>query len=134
MAVHWHDDSHHNHGHGHAHGHAHPPGSFGRAFAIGAALNIAFVVIEAAYGIVSNSLALLADAGHNLSDVLALLIAWAASVLARQRPTARYTYGLRGSTVLAALFNAIVLLVAIGGIAWEAIRRFAAPEPVVGRR
>jgi cobalt-zinc-cadmium efflux system protein len=133
MAVHWHDDSHHNHGHGHAHGHARAPGSFGRAFAIGAALNIAFVVIEAAFGIVSNSVALLADAGHNLSDVLALLIAWAASVLARQRPTARYTYGLRGSTVLAALFNAIVLLVAIGGIAWEAIRRFAAPEPVVGQ-
>jgi cobalt-zinc-cadmium efflux system protein len=128
------DAHHHDHGHahGHAQGHAHAPDTFGRAFAIGAALNVVFVIIETAYGIVSNSVALLADAGHNLSDVLALLIAWAASALARQPPTARYTYGLRGSTVLAALFNAIILLVAIGGIAWEAIRRLAAPEPVVG--
>lgn len=134
--------AHHHHGHGHAehrahgsalgHGDPREPASFGRAFAIGIVLNIAFVVIEAGYGFVSNSMALLADAGHNLSDVLGLVIAWAAAVLSKRQPTVRFTYGLRGSSILAALFNAMFLLVAVGAIAWEAIGRFAAPEPVAG--
>jgi cobalt-zinc-cadmium efflux system protein len=134
--------AHHDHGHGHAaddgqghvngHGEPHAPTSFGRAFAIGIVLNIAFVAIEAGYGFVSNSMALLADAGHNLSDVLGLAIAWAAAVLSKRQPTVRFTYGLRGSSILAALFNAMFLLVAVGAIAWEAIGRFATPEPVAG--
>lgn len=134
--------AHHDHDHGHsahegqrhAHGHgdAHAPASFGRAFAIGIALNIAFVAIEAGYGFISNSMALLADAGHNLSDVLGLVIAWTAAVLSKRVPTLRFTYGLRGSSILAALFNAMFLLVAVGAIAWEAIGRIATPEPVAG--
>ena len=122
----------HNHGHaGHSHaGHSHAPASFGRAFAIGTALNLAFVVVEAIYGWRANSVALLADAGHNLSDVLGLLIAWGASVLATRGPTARRTYGLRSSSILAALVNAIILLLAIGVIAWEAVARITHPEPV----
>src|SRR5215831_15907293 len=115
------------------HGHAHGAGALTTAFALGTALNIGFVAIEAAFGLIANSMALLADAGHNLSDVLALLVAWGATTLARRRPSARFTYGLRGTTILAALFNALVLLVVIGGIAWEAIRRLGAPEPVAGR-
>ena len=123
----------HEHGHGHAHGHGAPdPANFGRAFAIGIALNIVFVAIEAGYGIVSNSMALLADAGHNLSDVLGLVIAWVGTALSKRQPTVRYTYGLRGSSILAALFNAMFLLVAVGAIAWEAIGRLANPEPVAG--
>jgi len=135
-------DTHDHHGHKHAahgaHGHAHGHGTapdaagFGRAFAIGIVLNTAFVAIEAGYGIVSNSMALLADAGHNLSDVLGLVIAWMGAVLSKRQPTVRYTYGLRGSSILAALFNAMFLLVAVGAIAWEAIGRFANPEPVAG--
>lgn len=116
---------------GHA-GHNHAPASFGRAFAIGTALNLGFVVIEAVYGFTSGSMALLADAGHNLSDVLGLLIAWGASVLAKRRPKGRYTYGLRSSSILAALINALLLLVAISVIAIEAIRRFSEPAPVAG--
>ncbi len=129
----------HHHGHSHAederdHGttHAHGPASFGRAFAIGIGLNVAFVAVEATFGIVGNSVALLADAGHNMSDVLGLVIAWVASVLARRPPSARYTYGLRGSSILAALFNAVFLLVAVGAIAWEAVQRLMHPEPVAG--
>ena len=118
--------------HDHGHGHSHAPANFGRAFAIGIALNITFVVIEAVYGRLSNSLALVADAGHNLSDVLGLVLAWGASVLARRHPTLRRTYGLRRSSILAALLNAVVLLVAVGGIAWEALRRFGNPEPTAG--
>ena len=118
--------------HSHRHGaHTHAPASFGRAFAIGTALNLAFVLAEAIFGIRANSVALLADAGHNLSDVLGLLIAWAASALATQRPTARRTYGLRSTSILAAMMNAVVLLLAIGGIAWEAIGRIGRPEAVV---
>ncbi|MCF8506230.1 MAG: cation diffusion facilitator family transporter [Caulobacter sp.] len=120
----------HGHGHGHGHGHAHAPVDFGRAFAIGAALNIAFVVVEAAAGLVTGSLALLADAGHNLSDVLGLLMAWAAAAMARKLPTARHSYGLRKGTILASLANAGLLLAAVGAIVWEALRRFGAPEPV----
>ena len=116
----------------HDHGHSHAPASFGRAFAIGIALNTAFVVIEATFGILAHSLALVADAGHNLSDVLGLVLAWGASVLVRRSPTLRRTYGLRRSSILAALFNAVFLLVAIGIIAWEAVGRFAHPQPVAG--
>jgi cobalt-zinc-cadmium efflux system protein len=131
-----HDHQHgqgHQHGHGHGgHGHSHAPSSFGRAFAIGTALNLTFVVVEAVYGLIAGSMALLADAGHNLSDVLGLLIAWSAMALARRKPSGRYTYGLRSSSILAALFNAVLLLVAISVIAIEAISRFADPEPVAG--
>ncbi|MFZ5734397.1 MAG: cation diffusion facilitator family transporter [Pseudomonadota bacterium] len=123
------DHDHQGHAHGGA-GHSHAPASFGRAFALGIGLNITFVAIEAAFGFWSNSVALLADAGHNLSDVLGLIVAWIATMLAARAPTARYTYGLRGSSILAALFNAMFLLVAIGGIAWEAILRIQKPEPV----
>jgi cobalt-zinc-cadmium efflux system protein len=131
--AHEHDDDHDfGHNHNHALSHSHAPKSFGFAFALGTALNFGFVTVEVAFGILSNSMALLADAGHNLGDVLGLLIAWGASALAGRRPTARYTYGLRSSSILAALANAIFLLVATGGIAWEAIRRFAEPEPVAG--
>jgi cobalt-zinc-cadmium efflux system protein len=116
-------------GHGH-HGHSHAPASFGRAFAIGVALNLAFVVIEAIYGLLADSMALLADAGHNLSDVAGLLIAWGAATLATRKPGGRYTYGLKSSSILAAFLNALLLLVAIGAIAVEAITRFAHPAPV----
>lgn len=133
MAEHAHDHHDHSHAHGgggHSHGgHSHAPASFGRAFAIGIALNIAFVIIEAIYGFASESMALVADAGHNLSDVLGLIVAWIASVLVKRAPTARFTYGLRGSSILAALFNAVFLLVATGAIAWEAVARLIAPEP-----
>jgi cobalt-zinc-cadmium efflux system protein len=122
----------HDHDHAHGAGHVHAPASFGRAFAIGIALNTAFVVIEAGYGIAANSMALLADAGHNLSDVLGLLIAWIAAVLSKRAPSARYTYGLRSSSILAALFNAVFLLIAVGAIGWEAILRLLNPEPVAG--
>ena len=138
MKAHDHDHDHehgrdgHQEGHGHGSGHSHAPASFGRAFAIGIGLNVAFVLFEAAFGILGNSMALLADAGHNLSDVLGLVVAWVASVLARRPPSPRYTYGLRSSSILAALFNAVFLLVAVGAIAWEAIQRLSHPEPVAG--
>ena len=126
--------SHDHGGHPHDHSaHAHAPASFGTAFAIGIALNLGFVVIEALYGLLSNSVSLLADAGHNLSDVLGLGVAWLATVLARRAPTARFTYGMRGSSILAALFNAVFLLVTVGGLSWEAIRRLGTPEPVEGK-
>ena len=105
---------------------------FGRAFAIGVVLNSGFIVAEVVFGLFSHSLTLLADAGHNLSDVLGLVMAWAASNLQKRRATERYTYGLRRSSVLAALFNAVLLLVSIGAIAWEAIRRIVQPEAVAG--
>jgi cobalt-zinc-cadmium efflux system protein len=120
----------HNHaGHSHA-GHAHAPKDFGRAFAIGVALNLGFVAIEAVFGILANSTALLADAGHNLSDVIGLLVAWGAMLLAKRPPTERFTYGLRATSILAALGNAILLIFACGAIAWEAVWRFVDPEPV----
>lgn len=131
---HHHDHAHgHHHGHGHGHCHAHAPKDFGRAFVIGIVLNIIFVIVEAAYGIIGNSMALLADAGHNLSDVLGLIIAWVALILSKKPPSTRYTYGLRGSSILAPLFNAILLLVAVGAIGWEAVQRFIDPEPVAGK-
>ena len=117
---------------GHAHG-THPagaPGDFGRAFALGTLLNVGFVAVEAAAGWYAESLALLADAGHNLSDVLSLLLAWGAVALARRAPGGRFTYGLRSTTILAAVANASLILVVAGGIAWEAIGRFGQPAPV----
>lgn len=134
-AGHDHAHSHsHSHGLGHAHGagHVHTPKNFGPAFAIGIALNLGFVGVEALYGWLSNSMALVADAGHNLSDVLGLVAAWIAAVLVKRAPTARFTYGLRGSSILAALFNAVLLLVATGGIIVEAVQRLLAPAPVAG--
>ncbi len=129
-----HDHDHeHKHDHHHGHGHVHAPKDFGRAFAVGIALNGGFVIIEAVYGVLANSMALLADAGHNLSDVLGLLLAWYASVLGKRLPSHRFTYGLRSSSILAALANAIVLLLVTGGIAWEAIQRFGQPATVEGR-
>lgn len=134
-----HHGGHHNSGHGHghahdhAHGHSHAPASFGRAFAIGITLNLLFVMVEAFYGFASGSTALLADAGHNLSDVLGLVVAWTAWLLSQRKPTARYTYGLRGSSILAALLNALLLMVACGAILLEAAQRFADPAPVAGR-
>ena len=118
--------------HQHSHGHNHQVTNYNRAFIISVALNTGFVVIEAVYGILSNSLALLADAGHNLSDVLGLLLAWGASLLARRLPTPHRTFGLRRSSILAALLNAVFLLIVSGGIGWEAILRFRQPDPVSG--
>lgn len=115
------------------HGPDHGTSDFGRAFAIGVALNLAFVIIEFFYGKLSHSLALVADAGHNLSDVLGLLLAWGAAALARRHPTEGRTYGLRRASILAALINAVILLVSVGAIAWEAIQRFGNPQPVAGR-
>jgi cobalt-zinc-cadmium efflux system protein len=114
-----------------AHSHAHAPLDYGRAFAIGIALNLVYMAGEAVAGVISGSLALIADAGHNLSDVLSLSLAWGAAMLARRRPSGRFTYGLRRTTILAALANAIILLLVTGGIAWEAVRRLSHPMPVV---
>jgi cobalt-zinc-cadmium efflux system protein len=123
------------HGHDHSHGHTHPhthARDFGPAFALAVALNLGFVLAEGVAGVLANSTALIADAGHNLSDVLGLGVAWIGHVLARRPPTERYTYGLRGSSILAALTNAVFLMVAVGAIGWEAIRRLAVPEPIEG--
>ncbi len=105
--------------------------NYGPAFAIGVGLNVVFVLVEAGYGFYSHSLALLADAGHNLSDVLGLLMAWGGYALAKVPPCNKRTYGWRSTTILAALFNALFLLVAIGGIGWEAIHRFQEPSEVI---
>ncbi|MEO5865629.1 MAG: cation diffusion facilitator family transporter [Sphingomonas sp.] len=128
---HHHGHDHHHHGHD-GHGHAPAGGTFDRAFAIGIALNLGFVVVEAGFGLVAHSVALLADAGHNLSDVLGLAVAWGAVALGRAAPSKRFTYGLKGSSILAALFNALLLVVALGAIVLEAAQRFAAPAPVAG--
>lgn len=114
------------------HAHDHTPASFGRAFVIGIALNAAYVIAEAFWGISVHSMALLADAGHNLGDVAGLLGAWLAGWLSTRRPSGQFTYGLRRSSILAALANAILLLVVTGGIAAEAIRRLIRPEPTAG--
>ena len=113
--------------------HSHAPANFNKAFVIGIALNAGYVVFEAFFGLLGHSLALVADAGHNLSDVLGLLLAWGASAMAKTLPTKRKTYGLRGTSILAALFNAIFLLVSVGAIAWEALRRFNNPAEVAAR-
>lgn len=120
------------HNHNHNHHHEHGTHNYSRAFMIGTTLNLGFVIIEAIYGYLAHSLALLADAGHNLSDVLGLLLAWGASFLGSRPPTLRYTYGLRRSSILAALINAIALLLVMGGIAWEAVQRFSNPTSVGG--
>ncbi|MEO7933028.1 MAG: cation diffusion facilitator family transporter [Chthoniobacterales bacterium] len=121
------------HTHDHdGHGHSHTPPSNNKAFAIGVTLNLGFVIAEVVYGLSAHSLALLSDAGHNLSDVFGLLIAWGAIHISQSLPTKHRTYGLRRSSILAALTNAIVLLIAVGGIAWEAIGRFFHPEAVAG--
>src|ERR1051325_10866375 len=123
----------HNHDHGgDEHGHSHAPPTNNAAFAIGVTLNLAFVVAEVVYGLAAHSLALLSDAGHNLSDVFGLLIAWGAIHIGKSLPTKRRTYGLRRSSILAALTNAVVLLIVVGGITWEAIGRIFDPEAVVG--
>ena len=139
--AHAHNNSHgQGHGHDHGdtdchglhdrHGHHHAPKDFGKAFAVGVSLNVIFVVIEATFGFLYGSMALVADAGHNLSDVLALLLAWAASIAAKRPPTARYTYGFKSSTILAALGNALLLAIAIGAILFETVHRMMDPvEP-----
>ena len=127
------DDRSHDHDPGHDHaGHSHAPASFGWAFAIGSSLNAAFVAAELIFGYAANSLALISDAIHNLSDVVALLLAWAAAWLSQKRPTQQHTYGYRRASILAALFNAGLLLVAVGGIVVEAINRLQEPAPVAG--
>jgi cobalt-zinc-cadmium efflux system protein len=143
--AHSHDHGHgaaaghgHVHGHGHGHGHHHhhhgsPPKGHNRAFALGIALNAGFVAIEAGFGIWSGSLALLADAGHNLSDVLALALAWAASALAARPAQQGFTYGFKSSTILAAIANAALLWAALGMILLETVQRFFTPEPVAGK-
>jgi len=133
---HQHGHHHHHHGHGHGqghHGHSHAPTSFGAAFAIGIALNLGFVAVEAAYGLWANSMALLADAGHNLSDVLGLALAWGAALLAKRAPSRRFSYGLRGATILAALFNALILLIAVAVIVYNAVIRLIIPDLVDGQ-
>jgi cobalt-zinc-cadmium efflux system protein len=139
--VHSHDHSEHEHDHGHdhhhghshgGHAHSHAPKDFGVAFAIGAALNGGFVLFETALGFSAHSLALLSDAGHNLSDVLALLMAWGASRMVKMRPSGKHTYGYRRSSILVALTNAIVLLIVTGGISVEAVRHLFYPHPVEG--
>ncbi len=114
----------------HPHGHRHGPASHDRAFAFGILLNAGFVLVEAWFGWQSQSLALLADAAHNLSDVLALVLAWTAAALGRLAPDARYTYGWRRASILAALLNALILLAAMGALAWEAVQRLGEPQPV----
>lgn len=126
------DHDHRESNNGHRDSHAQGPADYGRAFAIGVSLNLAYVVVQAVYGVLANSVALLADAAHNLSDVLGLVLAWGASVLARRLPSQRFTYGLRKSSVLAALVNAGLLLLVTGGIAWEALQRFMQPVEAHG--
>jgi cobalt-zinc-cadmium efflux system protein len=128
--------AHHDHAHDHAHGghahHHHAPADFDRAFAIGISANILFVAIEAFYGWKVNSLALLADAGHNLGDVAGLVMAWGGALAGKLRPDARYTYGWKRASIFAAFANAVLLLVAMGSLAWEAIGRLSAPQPIQG--
>jgi cobalt-zinc-cadmium efflux system protein len=131
---HTHDHDH-AHDHGHAHGllgHSHAPANFGRAFALATALNVVLVVAQFVFGLWANSLALIADAGHNLSDVMGLLLAWGAFAVAAWRPSSGYTYQMRAASILAALANALLLVAAIAIISWEAIGRFSEPEPVAG--
>jgi cobalt-zinc-cadmium efflux system protein len=127
-----HSHSHHDHSH-HAHGHHHvTPSKIGRTFAIAVFLNLIYVGVELGYGFITHSTALIADAGHNVSDVLGLILSWTAIVLARKKPNERYTYGLRSTSILAALINAMLLLIACGAIAWEAIHRLNSPPEVAG--
>src|ERR1700722_17234781 len=125
----------HGHAPGHDHSHAHviPADGISLRMGIAVALNLVFVVVEGGFGFASNSVALIADAGHNLSDVLGLVCAWGALLLGRRPPGAKFTYGLGRSSVLAALANAVLLLLACGAIAWEAVGRLASAPPVAGR-
>ena len=149
MSDHAHDSHEHGHGHSHAHGHAHshdhghdhahahgvPADATSatlRLFAIGIAINLGFVVVEAGFGWFADSLALLADAGHNFGDVIGLALAWGAAVLGGRRASQRFTYGLGGTTILAALANAMLLLIAVGGIVYAAVQRLMVA--VAGRR
>ena len=118
--------------HEHSHGHSHGPAAFDRAFAVGIALNIVFVAIEAFYGWRATSLALLADAGHNLSDVAGLALAWVAALAGRLPPDQRHTYGWQRASILAAFANAILLLVVMGSLIWEAVHRLQSPTPIAG--
>ena len=118
--------------HDHGHGHSHAPADFGRAFAIGTALNLVFVLVEAGYGLAAHSLALVADAGHNLSDVMTLVLAWGAMILARRGATARHTFGFKKGTILVSLGSALFLYAAIGVILWEAVGRLRSPVPIDG--
>jgi cobalt-zinc-cadmium efflux system protein len=124
-----HHDHHHGHHHGQHHGHNHAPATFGAAFAIATVLNMALVAIQATYGVLAHSMALLADAGHNAGDVLALVLAWGSHAISQKHPTERYTYGFRSSSIIAALINATILLVVTGAIAWAALERLFAPQP-----
>jgi cobalt-zinc-cadmium efflux system protein len=117
----------------HDHHHSHPQKDYGRAFVLGIGLNVAFVAIEVAYGVIAHSMALLADAGHNLGDVLGLGLSWGALVLARVKPSKRRTFGFRRSTIVASAANAMVLLFVTGGLAWESIRRLLSPRPAEAR-
>jgi cobalt-zinc-cadmium efflux system protein len=123
----------HGHDHGHSHAHGIPTEGINLRMGIAVALNLVFVCVEGGFGFVSNSVALIADAGHNLSDVLGLVCAWGALLLGRRPPGATFTYGLGRSSVLAALANAVLLLLACGAIAWEAASRLASPQPVAGK-
>jgi len=116
-----------------SHHHHHAPPDYSRAFAVGVALNVAFVVVEAVFGILSDSLALLTDAGHNLSDVLGLLLAWGAAALAKRRPSARRTYGFSRATIIASLFSGLLLVGAVGAIGWEAVHRLIEPAEPAGK-
>ena len=128
-----HDHDHkHCHSHNHNHSHNHHVGNYNIAFAIGILLNSIFVAIETGYGFMAGSLALIADAGHNFSDVLGLLLAWGAGKLAKKSATEQRTYGFRKITIMASLVSSVFLLVALGGILWEAIIRFSDPKPVTG--
>jgi cobalt-zinc-cadmium efflux system protein len=118
--------------HTHSHDHAHATPDFGRAFAIGIALNVGFVLVEVVFGFLANSMSLLADAGHNLSDVLGLVLAWTAATMARRAASPRFTYGLKKAPILAALGNALLLLIAVGAIGAEAVRRFFHPAATEG--
>jgi cobalt-zinc-cadmium efflux system protein len=119
-------------GAGHDHEHQHAPADFGRAFAIGITLNLGFVAVETVYGFIANSMSLLADAGHNLSDVLGLVVAWSGAIMARRAPSPRFTYGLKKAPILAALANSLFLLIAVGAIGAEAIRRLFHPSSTQG--
>jgi cobalt-zinc-cadmium efflux system protein len=125
-----HGHTHGTHAHGAGHQHHGDPDSHARAFVVAIGLNAAFVLVEFGYGFVANSTALMADAGHNLSDVLGLALTFGATLLARRSPSARFTYGLRSTSILAAMANAMLLLVACGAIGWEAMQRFSQPPAV----
>ncbi len=124
---------HHNHSHDHDHhGHNHGPMKYGRTFAIGITINVIFIIAEVFYGFKAGSMALLADAGHNASDVLGLFLAWGAIILSNRKPSERYTYGLQSTSILAALANTVLLLVAIGAIILESIKRLSQPDAING--